>query len=233
MPERTFDDFDEHARDYRSVHSDNIKLSGADSFYFAEMKVRLLAPYEKNSPLKILDLGCGDGATALFMDKYFPAWQVTGIDVSAKSIAEAASKKIPTARFMQYDGSHIPFEVGEFDMIFIAGVFHHVSFHLHNALAQEAYRVLKKGGRLYFFEHNPLNPFTRYLVKTCVFDKSAKLLSGSYSVKILAQNNFHVRQKNYIIFFPRKGWLSSFIFLERYIRWLPVGGQYFIAAIKE
>ena len=40
---------------------------------------------------------------------------------------------------------------------------------------KEINRVLKLGGRLYFFEHNPWNPFTRFLVRTCPFDKNAQL----------------------------------------------------------
>ena len=88
MAERSFDDFDAYAKDYRSIHTDNIKISGADSFYFAEMKVRLLQQFEKNTPLKILDVGCGDGTTEVYMNKYFPAWQITAIDISEKSIEE-------------------------------------------------------------------------------------------------------------------------------------------------
>ena len=52
MPERKFDQFDEFALDYREVHSKNVRLSGADSHYFAEMKVKWLADFEKNVPLK-------------------------------------------------------------------------------------------------------------------------------------------------------------------------------------
>ena len=89
MSERSFDDFDEFAAAYRDIHTQNIKLSGADSFYFAEMKVRLLQDFEKNNSLKALDIGCGDGATELFMQQYFPNWKVYAIDISERSIEEA------------------------------------------------------------------------------------------------------------------------------------------------
>src|SRR6187549_2251466 len=108
MGERKFDDFDEHAAGYRETHTRNIRLSGADSFYFAEMKVKLLQGYEKNIPLKVLDIGCGDGATEVFFKKYFPAWEVTGIDVSQKSIDEARRKNIEGTTFSVYDGMTIP-----------------------------------------------------------------------------------------------------------------------------
>lgn len=233
MKERSFDDFDEFADDYRSIHTQNVKLSGADSFYFAAMKVRLLQQFEKNESLKVLDVGCGDGTTEVFMQEYFPAWQVSGIDVSGRSIEEAIKKKLPHSTFSIYDGANIPGGNGEFDIVFIAGVLHHVAFSLHSTLMKEVTRVLRPGGRLYLYEHNPLNPLTGYLVKTCVFDKEAKLLSSGYTSGLIKQCSLKETNKDFIIFFPRKGVLSKLIFLEKYLQWLPLGGQYVIRAVKQ
>lgn len=233
MNERTFDDFDEFATGYRQIHTDNVKISGADSFYFAEMKVRLLQQFEVNQTLQVLDVGCGDGAAQFFMQQYFPSWKLFGIDVSEKSIDAARARNLPNAIFSGYNGSHIQFENDCFDLVFIAGVLHHVSFDLHKGLVNEIERVMKKEGRLYLYEHNPWNPLTRYLVKTCVFDKHAKLLNSHYTTTLLKQQELTIDKKNFIIFFPRKGMLSKFIFLERYLQWLPLGGQYFIRAIKQ
>ena len=232
MAERTFDDFNEFASDYRSIHSGNIKLSGADSFYFAEMKVLLLKEFEGSGKQEVLDIGCGDGATEIFMQQYFPLWHVTAIDVSEKSIAEARAKKISNSVFEVYNGTAIPLPNNSVDIVFIAGVLHHVEFALHQVLIAEIVRVLKKGGRLYLFEHNPLNPVTRYLVNTCVFDKNARLLKSSYTSKLLKQVKLCITHKTFIIFFPRKGLFSNLIFLEKYLQWLPAGGQYFIRAMK-
>ena len=232
MTERTFDDFDEFATDYRNIHNQNIKLSGADSFYFAEMKVRLLQSFEANTVLKVLDIGCGDGATELFMQQDFPRWRVNAIDISAKSIAVASERKLPNVSFSVYDGTTLPFTNESFDIVFIAGVLHHVEYRLHENMVNEIYRVLVKEGRLYVYEHNPLNPVTKYLVKTCVFDKDAHLLTSNYTAKLLKRQNFKVDKKQFIIFFPRKGILSKFIFLEKYLQWLPLGGQYFMRAVK-
>lgn len=232
MSERKFDDFDGFANDYRAIHSANVKLSGADSFYFAEMKVALLQQFEKNEKLELLDVGCGDGTTEIFIRQYFPAWRVNAIDVSAESIKLAAEKNIPNTSFSLYDGINIPLKDNEVNLVFIAGVLHHVNFSLHNQLVKEIARVLKPGGRLYLFEHNPNNPLTRYLVNTCVFDKDAKLLRSSYSKQLLQAAGLKVNFKKFIIFFPRKGLLSKLIFLEKYLQWLPFGGQYFIKAVK-
>lgn len=232
MNERTFDDFDAHADAYRSVHTENIKLSGADSFYFARMKVELLQQSEKDSALKVLDIGCGDGATELFMQQLFPQWQLSAIDVSEKSIDVAKARGLSAVAFKVYNGTETGFADNSFDIIFLAGVLHHVDFSLHNTILKEIYRLLKPGGRLYLFEHNPLNPVTKYLVNTCVFDKDARLLKSSYTTSLFKKTRLKIKKKQFIIFFPRKGLLSKLIFLEKYLTWLPLGGQYFIRAIK-
>jgi SAM-dependent methyltransferase len=232
MAERKFDDFDEHARAYRQIHTDNIRISGADSLYFAEMKVRLLKPFEKSPSLRVLDVGCGDGATEIFFQKYFPSWQVTGTDISEKSIAEAKAKGLSNAVFETYDGSRIKNNDAEFDVVFMAGVLHHIDFSLHASLLAEIKRVLKNDGRFYLFEHNPLNPLTRHLVKTCIFDKAARLLPFTYTRALLKKAGLPVSRRQFIIFFPRKGLLSKLIFLEKYLKWLPLGGQYFFVAGK-
>ena len=233
MPERSFDDFNEYAAQYRQIHTANIALSGVDSFYFAEMKVKLIKEFEKNDHLRILDVGCGDGTSESYMTNYFSSWEIDALDVSEESISVAKNKKLRNVNFRWYDGLTIPFPDETFEVVFMAGVLHHVGFDLHEQLINEINRVTKKGGRFYLFEHNPLNPVTRHLVNTCVFDKSAKLLSYNYSSRLLKKNNFEIITKRFIIFFPRKGLLSSFLFLEKYLRKLPLGGQYFFVSRKQ
>lgn len=232
MAKRSFDDFDAYANDYRSIHSDNVKLSGADSFYFAEHKVKELLKAEPQTAMRMLDVGCGDGATELFIDKYFPSWKLEAIDISEKSIERAIEKNIPSANFSLYDGTSIPFPDSRFNIVFIAAVLHHVDFALHTSLLKEIFRVLKPGGRLYLFEHNPLNPVTRYLVNTCVFDKDAKLLGHNYTNRLLKEASFKNIQKKFILFFPRSGVLAKLIKLEDKLGWLPLGGQYMYRAEK-
>jgi ubiquinone/menaquinone biosynthesis C-methylase UbiE len=232
MDNRTFDDFDAYAKNYRSIHSQNIKLSGADSFYFAEMRVKMLQAYEPNEALKVLDLGCGDGVAEIFVQQYFTNWQVEGIDVSKESIEMAKQQQLANSNFAVYDGIHIPFADESFDVVFVAGVLHHVEFSLHEGMLKEMKRVLKKGGRLIIYEHNPFNPLTRYLVKTCVFDEDAKLLRAGYLTRLLKKQPFRIAQKIYFIFLPPKGVFKKLIVFEKYLSWLPIGGKYFIRAVK-
>jgi len=232
MSERSFDDFDDFAKDYRTIHSENVKISGADSLYFAEHKILELKNFEQNIPQQILDIGCGDGATEIFIAHNFSNWQTAAIDISDKSLQEAKKRNLLNASFTSYNGKKIPFNENSFDIVFVAAVLHHIDFALHAAFVKEIYRVLKKGGRVYIFEHNPLNPATKYLVKTCVFDKDARLLNYQYTHHLLKSGGFTLLQKKFILFFPRKGVLSFFLKLENRMSRFPLGAQYFFRGIK-
>lgn len=232
MAERTYDNFDEFADNYRNIHTDNIKLSGADSLYFAQYKVLELKKFENDSPQQVLDIGCGDGATEIFIDRNFKKWDTTGIDISEMSLQKARNRKLSNARFFCYNGKEIPCEDNTFDIVFVAAVLHHIDFSFHVAFVKEIYRVLKKNGRVYIFEHNPLNPATRYLVKTCVFDKGVRLLSYRYTQKLLELSEFSLIQKRFILFFPRARLFSFLLPLEGKLGWLPLGAQYYFRAVK-
>lgn len=234
MKERIEQNFDQFAETYREAHTQNIKrISGTDSFYFAEYKVRELLRFERNIQATILDLGCGDGTTEVFFEKYFPLLKVNGIDVSEKSIDEARKKKLKNAVFQTYAGVLIPFNDESFDIVFVAGVLHHIDDLKQPSIVNELFRVLKPGGRLYLFEHNPLNPLTRYLVNTCEFDKGVQLLSGKNCKGLLQKGGFRIQSLNYTIFFPRRFFFKILIGLEKFLRRVPFGGQYFVRAVKD
>jgi ubiquinone/menaquinone biosynthesis C-methylase UbiE len=226
-------EFDQYAKAYRQLHNENLKFTGFDSLHFVEVKMQWLAKYEANTPLRLLDLGCGDGYTAESMYRLFPNWQVEAIEVSQDTIDIAKQKHAPNAHFQWFDGKHVPFEDECFDAIFIACIFHHVALDEHEALLNEAKRVLKKGGRLYLFEHNPYNLGTQYLVKTCVFDGNAHLLPASHFKKLFSNAGFTINFINYLLFLPGWKWLRPLLRLEKYFAWLPLGGQYFFGVSKK
>ena len=88
--------FDNYVFDYRKVESENLKISGADSFYFSEYKILELKQRLNNRKISnIFDLGCGDGSSSFFLNKYFPEAKIYGVDISIESIRIAVSKKYP------------------------------------------------------------------------------------------------------------------------------------------
>jgi len=230
---RAFDNFDEFAKDYRKTHDDAIKISGGDSSYFSEYKIIELLKFENpQKAIQVLDFGCGDGNSSMYIRKYFPEANIFGVDVSEESVSMAKKKEIRNSSFTAFDGLKLPYKDEEFDVVFTSMVFHHIEHKLHNAILKEIYRVLKKGGRFYNFEHNPNNPLTRKVVRECVFDEDAVLLKPSYNKNVTKNNGFKVEKLNYTLFFPRQQIFNFFHKIEPMLSWLPVGAQYYIKAVK-
>lgn len=222
--------FDAFARHYREMHDANIRLSGAGSAYFARLKIQILACYESDQAQQVLDLGCGDGLCAAYMHEQFPSWQITGVDVSAESLAVARERKLPGIQFLHYDGEHLPFASQQFDVIFLAGVLHHVQQSQHLPLVREIRRVSRKQGRIYIFEHNPFNPLTRYFVHTCAFDKGVRLLKLAYVRHLLDAAGWEAQTCRYYIFWPRYSVFRPLLSLESWLAHVPLGGQYMVQA---
>ncbi len=234
MNKQETSDFNDYAKNYREVHTKNIKpVSGADSFFFSEQKVQELSRFEKDQKLRLLDIGCGDGVSEVYFQQYFPQMEIVGIDNSEQSILLAQKRNISTCKFQVYNGERIPHEDSSFDIVFIACVLHHIQQAKHSEFLKESFRVLKKGGRLYLFEHNPLNPLTKYVVRNCEFDKGVQLIwAGTLKNLIIAQG-FKSVIINYTLFFPRFRVFKPFLKLEKYLKKIPFGGQYYLRCIKD
>lgn len=232
MNKRKFDDFDPFADNYRDLHNDSIKISGEESNYFTKQKIEIISTNFNEKNIKFLDFGCGDGNSEKFFYDFFPTSKYFGIDISEKSINIGIKSKNENSNFSLFDGEKIPYEDNFFDIIIAANVFHHIDFKLHEVLFSEIYRVLKPTGHFYLFEHNPFNPITRFIVKTCAFDKDAKLLFPRYSKSTLKKLEFKTVKSNFILFFPRIIFFKYFIKLEDYLKKIPLGAQYYTLCIK-
>lgn len=164
--------------------------------------------------------------------KYLQLEEYCGIDISSECIETACKRSLNKCQFWTFDGENIPFEDATFDIVFIANVLHHVIFSSHKRMLAECLRVLKKAGRIYIFEHNPLNPVTQKIVKDCIFDADAKLVPSRYLRKLVRHVGFSQTEKRFTIFFPRKSIFHRLLPLEKKLFWCPLGGQYYIRSIK-
>ena len=225
--------FDKCSENYRQIHTENIgKVSGVDSDYFSEYKIKEIKDRYPETPAKWLDLGCGDGMTAVFVQKYFPKTEYHGLDISANSIEKAKKRGLEGPLFHLYDGVKIPFEDNTFDVVFMACVMHHISPGQRDGILSEIKRVLKENGKLIIFEHNTYNPVTRRLVNDCIFDNDAILVNQKQFGRQLTNAGYRNIKRRYTIFFPRKkafGWLLP---LEKHLSWCMFGGQYYYVAEK-
>lgn len=229
-------EFDEFAADYEQLHAKNTSSSGFEPSYFDEYKVkevarRLQSSVKSKDTVEILNYGCGIGKSEVFFKKYFPQSTSLGVDISPESIkrAEEENSNLSSASFKVFNPGEFP-QWGEFDIIYIANVFHHIPYELHHDILVHLRSLLKKDGLLFMFEHNPLNPVTVRTINQCEFDKDAVLLYPDYSVKAYSAAGFSRVTKRFTLFFP--GFLSFMIPFEKYMAWLPLGAQYYIEANK-
>jgi len=227
-------DFDEFSSAYRDIHDVNLRISGARSGLFARQKAEILADREgRGAGIYWLDLGCGDASTLAFLSALMPSARFTGVDPSPGMISAAGAMNITRADFAVADASSLPYPDSHFDAVLLANVLHHIDPGSRAAVLAETGRVLKTGGRLYVFEHNPMNPFTRYLVNTCPFDKGVKLVPAGKLFRTLRMQGFNVKNREYINFFPpgRNG--ERLAGLQKLLSFLPLGAQYLVCAVKD
>lgn len=218
-------DFDFYAESYDQHIKKGTAFFSEDHSYFADYKVSIFALQIKRIPKKLLEYGCGTGRNIPFLKRAFPGSCLSGSDISKESI-RIAQKHCQGTSFFVEPSKNSNHEY--FDAIFIAGVFHHVTPNERPALVQELRKRLEKGGDLFIFEHNPYNAVTRRIVQRCPFDADAVLLSRATLHSLLTAGGLRVISAGYCLFFPPT-W-RIFKQWERYLTWLPLGGQYWIRA---
>lgn len=220
-------EFDSVASDYQVQHAASIRLSGESPDYFAQYKAtdaRRIAQAAGSMPQDILDFGSGTGNAVEPLSRAFPEARLTCLDVSSSSLDLSRRRQRGGATYRHYDGEQIPHDIGTFDLIFTACVFHHVPEPQHVALLGQLKRLLRPGGLFILFEHNPWNPLTRHAVKSCPFDENAVLISAPKMRKRLKAAGFADCALRYRIFFPAGlAWLRP---LERLMTGVPLGAQY-------
>lgn len=222
--------FNQHANSYHQTINEAISLSGRDHDFFTRAKARWLRQLitQANRPItRVLDIGCGHGDIHPYLTD-LPC-SITGVDPAA-DVIELVKKLRPTVKYETYDGLHLPFANGVFDLTFTICVMHHVPPSQWQSFGQEMFRVTVPGGLSVVFEHNPFNPLTQKVVRSCEIDRDAVLLTSKTSRRLFQTVGFANIQTRYILFTP---WESKpFKMLEQALSWLPLGAQYFIVAQK-
>ena len=223
-------DFDHHADTYREDVENAIAWSGKDVDYFAEGKANLLVAVAERrlgdpGKLRALDIGCGVGVTDRFLAGRFGA--LHGVDIAADAV-EKARKANPEVHYESYDGGVLPFADDSVDLAFTICVVHHVPTGDWPAFAAEMKRVVRPGGLVVVFEHNPLNPLTRVSVSRCPFDEDVTLLRAGTTARLLGDAGLSPVERRFFYFLPVRDVATSR--LERALTRVPLGAQYFVAA---
>lgn len=98
--------------------------------------------FEIGDRKKILEIGCGPGALAESLARWYPNAQVYGIDRDSNFI-DFAGKKAPHINFLEGDATELPFENESFDVTISNTVAEHIE---PSKFYGEQYRVLKENG---------------------------------------------------------------------------------------
>jgi SAM-dependent methyltransferase len=123
-----------------------------------------------------------------------------------------------------YEGGRLPYEDASFDAVFTICVMHHVPSEDWPRFLAEMRRVVRPGGLVLVFEHNPLNPLTRRLVRNCAVDENAVLLKPALLDGLMRDAGIEAVRLEFIIFTP----FASAVFrrLDRVMSPVPLGAQY-------
>jgi trans-aconitate methyltransferase len=217
--------FDNYAENYNQLLKEGTNFFSSNEEYFARYKVDLVCKQVNTSVSRILEYGCGIGRNIHFLQQAFPCAVIVGSDVSVASL-EIARRDNTGVEFFLEDES-----VGTanlFDLIFVAGVFHHVPVMQRAGVASKLFKRLSPGGQLFVFEHNPFNPITRRIVNNCPYDEDAVLLRPSELKKVLSNAALAIEHQSYCLFVPPR--FSVLARMESLLGWFPLGGQYLVQA---
>jgi 2-polyprenyl-3-methyl-5-hydroxy-6-metoxy-1,4-benzoquinol methylase len=218
-------EFDTVAANYQELVSESVRITGESSDYFAAYKAEYVArKFVPRAGSKLLDYGCGVGLLSRKLKDRLGQVRIDGFDVSNDSVARVDQALRAQGTF----STRIDELDRDYDFIVLSNVLHHVKPDERQKLVRGLASLLTAGGSIVVFEHNPINPLTRWAVSQCPFDDGAVLLPARETMSYVRADGFRELCRDYIVFFPR--WLAWFRRLEPSLRWCALGAQYVVVA---
>ena len=229
---KTAETFDQYKDNYSQSVDQAVAFTGMKTDFFTRVKADYLLEtaanhFGKTHSLDALDVGCGVG-------NYHPLVapslrSLAGVDVSSACI-QTAKERNPTIKYEHYLGENLPFAGQSFDLVFTICVMHHVPPTNWPDFAREMHRVLRPGGIVLVFEHNPSNVLTMRAVNNCPFDEDAVLMTSKTTKDLYAKAGFSEISVRYILSVPP---FNKFMRkIDRLFSPVGLGAQYFIKCQK-
>lgn len=235
--------FDQYASNYESALQQGLSVSGESSDYFAIHRVRWLK--QRLASLKIpntrfsqvLDFGCGTGNSVQYLLTELPADHVIGVDTSAQSLIQARTRYSPEQATFQLPsdnkidtGNTLTGDNALKELAYCNGVFHHIPIEHRTEAIRFIYQQLIPGGWFAFWENNPWNPGTQFVMRRIPFDRDAIKISIPKAKRLLRQSGFKIVLVDSCFYFPKfLSWLRP---IEPLLAKLPLGAQYMVLAQK-
>lgn len=138
---------------------------------------------------RILDFGCGSGASTAILARMFPKAEIVGIEL-LEDLLSIARQRVEHYGFTNVDlrhspdGSRLPDNLGQFDFVILSAVFEHLLPEERRTVPPQIWSVLRGGGhlfinqtpnRLFPFElHTTMLPFINYLPRRLAYAAARK-----------------------------------------------------------
>jgi SAM-dependent methyltransferase len=226
----THTDYDLYRDRYREELDHAVSFAGTSHDFFTRAKAEELVRLTRlhlGDPTRLaaLDVGCGIGLTDRHLAGRFRV--LTGTDVSS-GVLETAARENPGVHYELAERGQLPFDDGAFHLVFAVCVVQVVPHEERPRFVAELARVARPDGLVVVFEHNPLNPLTRLVVHRCEFGGDARMLGMVEAERLLNENDVTPVDRGFLLLFPSRR--KRVLALERALRRLPLGAQYFVAA---
>jgi len=135
--------------DYEAVPYAGLPIATAHPWRLAWTSFVHGGPRPDLSRARVLELGCGDGATALAIAAWEPSWTVHGVDASPRAIADAQRARVPNATFECADLASAAVAPGAWDVVIAHGLYSWIDADRRAALRRLIRRALSPGGLAY------------------------------------------------------------------------------------
>ena len=103
---------------------------------------------------RILDFGCGSGASTMILSRMFPSSEIVGIELDEKflSVAHARLKHYGFANVklkLSMDGTRLPKDIGGFDFVILSAVYEHLLPNERRTVLPKIWAAIREHGFLF------------------------------------------------------------------------------------
>lgn len=222
-------EFDSYSDNYSEALKAGLAITGESQEYYATERVKITALRVRQAGARIgriLDFGCGQGSSTPLLRSTLGATEAVGAEVS-QGLLDVARAQNADPRVKYVEVEHIR-DCESFDCAYMNGVLHHIRPEGQLDTIKLIRDCLAPGGLFAFWENNPWNPGTRYVMSKIPFDRDATMLSIPETRAMLRAAGFEPLTTDTAFFFPRA--LSALRGLDRFLSPTRLGGQYLIVA---
>ena len=111
----------------------------------------------------VFDIGCGSGQFALLIAEYSAPKKIKGVEIDAKLVTNAHALLAPyttntTFHFEQYNGTDIPEDIADYNIVTMIDVGHHIPRHQQVQFFTQLYARMSSGSRLIYKDINASSP---------------------------------------------------------------------------